>query len=60
MALAVIDRGRGARGKRLEGVLSEGKKNDREVTVLGVLGLICLSGLNWSILKYFGPEVVSA
>ena len=39
MALARIERGRGSREKRLERVLSEGKKNDGWVTVLGTLTL---------------------
>ena len=39
MALARIERGRGTREKRLERVLSEGKKNDGWVTVLGTLTL---------------------
>ena len=38
MALAWIERGRGTREKRLERVLSEGKKNDGGVTVLRGLG----------------------
>ena len=38
MALAGIERGRGTREKRLERVLSEGKKNEGGVTVLRVLG----------------------
>ena len=37
MALARIERGRGTREKRLERVLSEGKKNDGWVAVLGTL-----------------------
>ena len=37
MALAGIERGRGTREKRLERVLSEGKKNDEGVTILRVL-----------------------
>ena len=38
MTLAGIERGRGAREKSLESVLSEGKKNDGGVMVLRVLG----------------------
>ena len=38
MALAGIERGKGTRRKRLERVLSEGKKNDGGVTVLRGLG----------------------
>ena len=38
MALARIERGRGTGEKRLERVLSEGKKNDGGVTVLRGLG----------------------
>ena len=38
MALAGIERGKGTREKRLESVLSEGKKNDGGVTVLRGLG----------------------
>ena len=38
MALAGIERGRGTGEKRLERVLSEGKKNDEGVTVLRGLG----------------------
>ena len=38
MALAGIERGRGTKEKRLERVLSEGKKNDRGVMVLRGLG----------------------
>ena len=38
MALAGIERGRGTREKSRERVLSEGKKNDRGVTVLRGLG----------------------
>ena len=38
MALAGIERGKGTRQKRLERVLSEGKKNDEGVTVLRGLG----------------------
>ena len=38
MALAGIERGRGTREKRLERVLSEGKKNDGVVTVFSGLG----------------------
>ena len=38
MALAGIERGKGTREKRLERVLSEGKKNDGGVTVLWGLG----------------------
>ena len=38
MALAGIERGRGTREKRLERVLSEGKKNDGEVMMLRGLG----------------------
>ena len=38
MALAGIEIGRGTREKRLECVLSEGKKNVRGVTVLRGLG----------------------
>ena len=38
MALAGIDKGRGTREKRRGRVLSEGKKSDRGVTVLRVLG----------------------
>ena len=38
MALAGIERGRGTKEKRLERVLSEGKKNDGGVTVLRGLG----------------------
>ena len=38
MALAGIDKGRGNGEKRRERVLSEGKKNDRVVTVLRGIG----------------------
>ena len=38
MALAGIERGIGAREKKLERVLSEGKKNDCGVMVLSGLG----------------------
>ena len=38
MALAGIERGKGTRRKRLERVLSEGKKNEGGVTVLMGLG----------------------